>query len=136
MTGVHNMHRFFDGNRKGNDCSLYETVNRSYPFKGSTPIFIAVGTLKCLSLQLLKRLGFMVPQPMNDTKKIYEEYGDKLIVGVIPKELSPEARKKKVKAVAADFVEEFCQPGNLYHQFLRRKMLTPAYRREIYRLQD
>ena len=50
------------------------------------------------------------PQPMNDTEKLFQEYGDKIIISVnlvLPKDLTPEQEADAAKR----FVETHCVPG-------------------------
>ena len=72
---------------------------------------------------------------MNDTKEVYEKYGDKIIIGVNPDPFGPDASEEEQRAAAKDYVGKYCQPGkpsifNLYSA----DMLTPAFREELYKL--
>ncbi|MDR1299319.1 MAG: methyltransferase [Oscillospiraceae bacterium] len=75
-----------------------------------------------------------IPQEMNDTHKIYELYGDKLIIAVIPEPFDPDAlSEEEQRARAREFAEKFCNPGKpctLSHYMAH--MLTPAFREELY----
>ncbi|MCL2227895.1 MAG: methyltransferase, partial [Oscillospiraceae bacterium] len=52
-----------------------------------------------------------MPQPMNDSHKIYELYGDKLIIGVSP-EVNPEGKgEDELRAAAREYVDKFMKPG-------------------------
>ena len=74
-------------------------------------------------------------QPMNDARAIYEEYGDKIVVGVIPDYFDPattslEEQRERARA----FVREFCQPGK--PSVINRggtEFLTDAFREEVYK---
>lgn len=78
------------------------------------------------------------PQAMNDTRKIYEMYGDQILIGVLPdvfdgENTSEEEQRERAKAYA----EEFCNPEkpctmSMYANF-GNNMLTPVFREEIYR---
>lgn len=74
-------------------------------------------------------------QPMNDTQKLYGMYGDKIVIGIIPDEISSEATEEEQRAEAAKYVEKFCQPGkpsliNMYGA----PTLTPIFFEELYKL--
>ncbi|MCR4436064.1 MAG: uroporphyrinogen decarboxylase family protein [Clostridiales bacterium] len=74
--------------------------------------------------------------PMNDTQMLYDKYGDKIIIGVIPDQFDPATTsEEEQRAAAAKYVEKFCKPGkpsilNMYGA----AVLTPAYREELYKL--
>jgi hypothetical protein len=74
------------------------------------------------------------PQLMNDTHKIYEEYGDKIIIAVAPALFDPAtATEEEQRAAAKDYAAKFCNPGkpstfSLYGSLA----LTHAYREELY----
>ncbi|MBQ8831786.1 MAG: methyltransferase [Oscillospiraceae bacterium] len=74
-----------------------------------------------------------IPQAMNDTQKIYEEYGDKLIIAVVPDKVAPDATEEEQRAAAREFIDKFMQPGKpclmSYHDM---SMCTPAYMEELY----
>jgi len=76
------------------------------------------------------------PQPMNDTKKIYEEYGDKIIITVHPDEFDPETTtEEEQRGRAARFAERFCNKNKpCTHGGVMGNMLTVAYQKEMYRL--
>lgn len=93
--------------------------------------------------QLLKQVPNMIkagwdswfPQLMNDTHKIYELYGDQLLVGITPEEFDPETTpEEKQRELARDYADKFCRPEkpsllNLY----AGSFLTAAYREELYK---
>jgi hypothetical protein len=71
---------------------------------------------------------------MNDTQGLYEKYGDKIILGVIPDQFAPDTDEEKQREMARNFVDRFCKPEkpcllNLYGA----AVLTPAYREELYK---
>ena len=76
------------------------------------------------------------PQPMNDTQKIYEEYGDQIVISVIPDAFDPEtATEEEQRAAAAKFVEKYCKKGKTATLgFGARAMMTPVFREELYKL--
>lgn len=74
-----------------------------------------------------------IPQAMNDTEKIYDEYGDKIIIAVKPDKIAPDATEEEQRAAARAFVDRYMQPGkpatvNHYDY----SMCTPAYQEELY----
>lgn len=74
-------------------------------------------------------------QKMNDTQKIYELYGDKIVLGVIPDQFDPATTSEAdQRAMAKAFADKFCKPGkpsvvNIYGT----ACFTPAYREELYK---
>jgi hypothetical protein len=75
------------------------------------------------------------PQLMNDTGKIYDLYGDKLLISVAPEQFDAEnTSEDEQRKYARAFAEHFCKPEkpsaiNMYAS----SILTPAYREELYR---
>jgi|LSQX01.2.fsa_nt_gb hypothetical protein len=51
------------------------------------------------------------PQPMNDTVKLYEEYGDKIIIGVQVPPLPADATEEQQVEAAKKLAETYCKPG-------------------------
>lgn len=94
--------------------------------------------------QILKQVPNMIeagwdawsPQAMNDTHKIYELYGDKIIIAVIPEMYDPEkATEDEQRAYAKKFVDQFCNPAKpCMVSFYGAPIMTPAYREELYKL--
>lgn len=72
------------------------------------------------------------PQPMNDTKTLYEKYGDKIIIAVYPDPINPESSDEEFRQAARDYVDRFCQPGK--PSLLGRTTLneSPAFVEELY----
>ena len=93
--------------------------------------------------QLLKQVPNMIKagwdswngQPMNDTHKIYELYGDQIIIGVIPDMYDPATKsEEEQKAAAIDFANKFCQPGRpSMMNHASTSILTPAFKEGLYR---
>ena len=93
--------------------------------------------------QILKQVPNMIKagwdswagQPMNDTQKIYEMYGDKIVIGVIPDLVDPETTSEdEQRAMARAFADKFCQPGK--PSFLNYNGMVPmtnVYREELYK---
>jgi hypothetical protein len=72
-------------------------------------------------------------QPMNDTHKIYELYGDKILIGIYPDEFPEDATEEEQRAAARAFADKFCSPEkpSLVSMYGSRA-LTPAFREELY----
>lgn len=51
------------------------------------------------------------PQPMNDQKMLYDKYGDKLLLGMAPPDIDPEASEEDLYAGLEEFINYYCQPG-------------------------
>jgi len=73
-------------------------------------------------------------QEMNDTHKIYELYGDKLIIGVIPDMFDPETKTVEEQRTAAhEYANKFCNPSKPSEfSFHGAPVLTDVYRQELY----
>jgi hypothetical protein len=74
------------------------------------------------------------PQEMNDTAKLYEEVGDKIIIAVTPELFDPATTpEEEQRARARDYVDRFSQPGKPTHiSFYGMSLLTPAFQEELY----
>jgi len=71
-------------------------------------------------------------QPMNDTEKAYELYGDKILIGVYPVELSPTASEEEQRASARAYADKFCNPDK--PSILNGGFNLPAaFREELYK---
>jgi hypothetical protein len=93
--------------------------------------------------QLLKQVPNIIaagwdcwgPQVMNDTHRIYELYGDKMLIAVMPEPFDPErATEEEQRAAARTYANRFCRPDkpsvfNLYGT----SYLTPVFREELYK---
>jgi hypothetical protein len=92
--------------------------------------------------QLLKQVPNMIAagwdswagQLMNDTHKIYELYGDQIIIGVIPDLFDPETTPEEAqRAAARAYADKFCDPGKpTFLNHYGGRLLTPAFREELY----
>lgn len=89
---------------------------------------------------ILVEAGFdsWTPMPMNNTQKLYEDYGDKIILGIVYENpFDPETAPEEVQRGAArDFVEKYTKPGKpcMFSAFYNRPgLLTPAFREELYK---
>ena len=74
------------------------------------------------------------PQAMNDTQGLYEHFGDKIIVSVMPDKFDPStATEDEMRQAARSFVDRFCKPGKpCTVNFSAGEMLTPAFSEELY----
>jgi hypothetical protein len=73
-------------------------------------------------------------QLMNDTQKIYELYGDKIIIGVTPDLYDPaEKTVAEQREAARQYAEKFCRKDkpSIFNTY-GSSVLTPAYREELY----
>ena len=92
--------------------------------------------------QVLKQVPNMIAagwdawsgQPMNDTHKIHELYGDKMLIGVIPERFDPNtASEEEQRAFAKAYADKFCRPDRpSYLNTQGVDFLTPIYREELY----
>jgi len=73
-------------------------------------------------------------QPMNDTQKEYALYGDKLIIGVIPDPLPPDATPEDAKAAAKAFADKFVSKDKPCLISYNSMGSSPAFGEELYRL--
>ena len=72
-------------------------------------------------------------QPMNDTHKLYELYGDKIILGVFPDKFDPQGPEEEQRAAARSFVEHYMQPGKpCLLNFNDRSLWTIPFMEELY----
>lgn len=69
-------------------------------------------------------------QPMNDTQKIYELYGDKIIIGVIP-DIDPNWNEEQLRAAAREFVDKFCNYDKPC--VMNNRAIPNVYREELYK---
>ena len=75
------------------------------------------------------------PQIINDTYELYDKYGDRIIIGVIPEKIQEDANEESQRKAAADFVEKFCHPSKLANvSIYGAENITPVFREELYRL--
>jgi hypothetical protein len=74
------------------------------------------------------------PQPMNDTHKLYEDFGDKIIIGVNPEPFDPATTSEdEQRQRARDHVDRFGKPGKpSVISFYGMPAMTPAFSEELY----
>jgi hypothetical protein len=74
------------------------------------------------------------PQIMNDTHKLYDEFGDKIIIAVVPDAFDPATTPEdKQREYAREFARRFMnpkKPANI--SFYGMPALTPAFAEELY----
>ncbi|MBE6038202.1 MAG: methyltransferase [Anaerofustis stercorihominis] len=76
----------------------YATIHSCGHIEDRLPIFVEAG------------LDGWQPQNANDIHKMYDLYGDKLVIEAWPEAFDP-ADEKAAKQAARDFVDYFCKPG-------------------------
>lgn len=74
------------------------------------------------------------PQLMNNTHALYEAYGDKIILGVVPTPFDPATTSEDdQRAAAREYVDRFCKPGKpACISFYGFPSMTPAFSTELY----
>ena len=92
--------------------------------------------------QLLKQVPNMIEagwdswggQLINDTHKIYELYGDDIIIGVAPEAFDPATTsEEEQRAAAREYARKFCDPNKpSMLNFYSGTALTNAFREELY----
>lgn len=78
-----------------------------------------------------------IPQPMNDIKMLYDRYGDKLLLGVSPPDIDPEASEEELYAGLEDFIDYYCRPGKppvSVFAFSMDKTFHPKLGEAVYKL--
>ena len=74
------------------------------------------------------------PQTMNDTHALYEAFGDKIIISIVPTPFDSETTSvEEQRRLAREHVNRFCKPGKpseIGHY--GRPALTPAFSDELY----
>jgi len=75
-----------------------------------------------------------VGQLVNDTQKIYDLYGDKIIIGVAPEMFDPKTTpESEQRAAAKAYADKFCNPDKpCYLNRYAASLLHPAFREELY----
>lgn len=75
------------------------------------------------------------PQAMNDTHKIYDLYGDKILIGVMPDSFDPEATsEEQQREEAKKYAAKFCNPKKpSFFNLNALRVATPVFREELYR---
>lgn len=94
--------------------------------------------------QILKQVPNMIaagwdswnPQPMNDFEKIYDLYGDKIMIGALPDDVGSlkSVSEEEQRARAREFARKFCdplKPATL--NYGASAFVTPAFLEELYK---
>ena len=76
-----------------------------------------------------------IPQNMNNCKKLYDEYGDKIVFGVWPEPFDVDnTTEEEQRAAARKFVDDYTQPGKpVILGNYGMWALTPAFSEELYK---
>ena len=73
-------------------------------------------------------------QSMNDTAALYEQYGDKIIIGVHAPVFDPETTsEEEQRQMARDYAAKFCNPKKPSVVAFGSGTFTDAYREELYK---
>ena len=75
------------------------------------------------------------PQDMNNTWELYENFGDRIVISVVPELFNPaHASEAEQRQHARDFVDRFCQPGkpSTINLWSMGEAATPAFTTELY----
>lgn len=75
------------------------------------------------------------PMTINDTHMLYDLYGDKIAIGVVPEPYDVEnSTEEEQRTQARKYVDRFSKPGTscIFSRY-GFPLLTPAYREELYR---
>ncbi len=90
------------------------------------------------------------PQLMNDSYKIYDDFGDKILIATFPQNIPEEIMalptdqergaafaklpEEEQRRIAREYVDRCCQPGkSSFYNFYAAHWLTPAFREEMYK---
>ncbi|NLV51108.1 MAG: methyltransferase [Clostridiales bacterium] len=74
------------------------------------------------------------PQIMNDTRRLFDEVGDKICIAVVPDPVDPlTTSEDEQRRLGREFAEYYSKPGKLAHLgFYGAAAVTPAFREEVY----
>jgi hypothetical protein len=73
------------------------------------------------------------PQPINDTAALYREYGDRILISVMPDLLSENPSEAEQISAAYAYADAFCQPGKpSAYPWDGGFMLSKPYRKALY----
>lgn len=70
------------------------------------------------------------PQPMNDIDKMYENYGDKFLIGVRQPIFRPEDSDEKKISAAKELLNHYCKPGR--YVYTMSHFQDPLFRKTLY----
>ena len=70
---------------------------------------------------------------MNDTKGLYEKYGDKIVIAVVADPVDPNASDEEKYEAGKAFAEKYCKPGKIASFSLYSPpVMSDAYARGLY----
>ena len=72
-------------------------------------------------------------QPLNDKKKLYDEYGVKILLGVDPPEIPPDISREEAERLAGEFVDRFFNPGKPSMIGANSSIKSPLFYKLIYK---
>ena len=73
------------------------------------------------------------PMAMNDTHKLYEEYGDKIVIGIVAPKWDPKATEEEQYEAGKAYAEKFFKPGKVgAYSMYTGIPITDAYARGLY----
>jgi hypothetical protein len=102
MTGVHRWRLLFCGHYKRILPSLKRVLFHIQK-RGAFVDMHSCGKTESLApLYIEAGVQTWTPQPMNNQKKLYENYGDKLFLGVSPPYVDPEVSEEELYAALKD----------------------------------
>jgi hypothetical protein len=73
------------------------------------------------------------PQTMNDTYSLFDAFGDKIAISIVPEGFPHDSSEDEQREAARAFAKRFCVPGKtamLGHYAMAS--LTPAFAEEVY----
>lgn len=70
------------------------------------------------------------PQTMNNTQKLYDDWGDQIVIAVNPDPIAPDATESEQRQKAREFVDRFANPGK--PMMVSGWLMPPAFNEEIY----
>lgn len=75
------------------------------------------------------------PQTMNDVEKLYDQYGDKIVLAIFPPEKDlAERNEEEQRAAARRFADRYSQPGKpVVLGLTAGERVTPAFQDELYK---
>lgn len=78
------------------------------------------------------------PQSMNDFEKIYNLYGDKILVATLPEYFNAEkTSEEEQRAIARTYADKYCNPDKpsylSIYAAVEQNLMTPAFREELYK---
>ena len=73
------------------------------------------------------------PMAMNDTHALYENYGDKIVIGIVADKWDPKGSEEEQYEAGKKFAEKFCKPGKVgAYSMYTGIPVTDAFARGIY----